>query len=62
MPPTHNKRNLLAVHNICMANKVPVQRFAVNKAKIGAFKAIRKMIEKHQDDILNYFREGQTNA
>jgi len=34
----------------------------VNMAKIAAFKAIRKMIEKHQDDILNYFREGQTNA
>ena len=34
----------------------------VNKAKITAFKAVRKMIEKHQDDILNYFREGQTNA
>lgn len=34
----------------------------VNKAKIAAFKAVRKMIEKHQDDILNYFREGQTNA
>ena len=34
----------------------------VNKAKIAAFKAVRKMIEKHQDDILNYFQEGQTNA
>jgi transposase len=34
----------------------------VNKAKIPAFKAVRKMIEKHQDDILNYFTEGQTNA
>ena len=34
----------------------------VNEAKIAAFKAVRKMIEKHQDDILNYFREGQTNA
>jgi transposase len=34
----------------------------VNGAKIAAFKAVRKMIEKHQDDILNYFREGQTNA
>jgi transposase len=34
----------------------------VNKAKIAAFKAVRKMIEKHQDDILNYFKEGQTNA
>ena len=34
----------------------------VNQAKIAAFKAVRKMIEKHQDDILNYFREGQTNA
>jgi len=34
----------------------------VNDAKIAAFKAVRKMIEKHQDDILNYFREGQTNA
>lgn len=34
----------------------------VNRAKIAAFKAVRKMIERHQDDILNYFREGQTNA
>jgi transposase len=34
----------------------------VNEAKIAAFKAVRKMIEKHQDDIINYFREGQTNA
>jgi transposase len=34
----------------------------VNETKIAAFKAVRKMIEKHQDDILNYFREGQTNA
>jgi len=34
----------------------------VNEAKITPFKAVRKMIEKHQDDILNYFREGQTNA
>jgi transposase len=34
----------------------------VSNAKIAAFKAVRKMIEKHQDDILNYFREGQTNA
>jgi len=34
----------------------------VNKAKIAAFRAVRRMIEKHQDDILNYFKEGQTNA
>jgi len=34
----------------------------VNDAKITPFKGVRKMIEKHQDDILNYFREGQTNA
>jgi transposase len=31
-------------------------------SKIAAFKAVKKMIEKHHDDILNYFREGQTNA
>lgn len=34
----------------------------VNEAKIPAFRAVRKMIEKHQDDIINYFKEGQTNA
>lgn len=34
----------------------------VNIANIPAFRAIRKMIEKHQDDIINYFKEGQTNA
>lgn len=34
----------------------------VSQSKIPAFKGVRKMIEKHQDDILNYFREGQTNA
>lgn len=34
----------------------------VNIAKIPAFRAIRKMMEKHQDDIINYFKEGQTNA
>jgi transposase len=34
----------------------------VNFSKISAFRAVRKMMEKHQDDILNYFKEGQTNA
>jgi transposase len=34
----------------------------VNQSKIPALRGIRKMIEKHQDDILNYFKEGQTNA
>lgn len=34
----------------------------VDHAKIPAFKGVRKMIEKHQDDIINYFKEGQTNA
>jgi transposase len=34
----------------------------VNGSKIPAFRAVRKMIEKHQDDIINYFKEGQTNA
>lgn len=34
----------------------------VNETKIAAFKGVRKMIEKHQDDIINYFKEGQTNA
>jgi transposase len=31
-------------------------------SKLPAFKAVKKMIEKHHDDILNYFKEGQTNA
>jgi transposase len=35
---------------------------SANQSKIPAFRGIRKMIEKHQDDILNYFKEGQTNA
>jgi len=34
----------------------------VDQAKITAFNGVRKMIEKHQDDIINYFKEGQTNA
>lgn len=34
----------------------------VNFSKIAAFRGVRKMIEKHQDEILNYFKEGQTNA
>jgi transposase len=34
----------------------------VSQTKIPAFRAVRKMIEKHQDDIINYFKEGQTNA
>ena len=34
----------------------------VNDSKLAAFKAIRKMIEKNWDDIINYFLEGQTNA
>jgi len=34
----------------------------VNFSKIAAFRGVRKMMEKHQDDILNYFKEGQTNA
>ncbi len=34
----------------------------VNEAKIAAFRGVRKMMEKHQDDIMNYFKEGQTNA
>lgn len=34
----------------------------VNQSKIAAFRGVRKMIEKHQDDIMNYFKEGQTNA
>lgn len=34
----------------------------VNQSKIAAFRAVKTMIEKHHDDIINYFREGQTNA
>lgn len=32
------------------------------QSKIPAFKAVRKMIEKHHDNIINYFKDGQTNA
>jgi len=28
----------------------------VNQSKIAAFRGVRKMIEKHQDDIVNYFK------
>ena len=34
----------------------------VLQSKIPAFRAVRKMIEKHQPDIINYFKKGQTNA
>ena len=34
----------------------------VDQSKIIALRGVRKMIEKHQDDIINYFKEGQTNA
>lgn len=34
----------------------------VVQSKIPAFRAVRKMIEKHYDDIVNYFKEGHTNA
>ena len=34
----------------------------VDQSKINALRGVRKMIEKHQDDIVNYFKEGQTNA
>ena len=34
----------------------------VIKSKIKPLNAVRKMIERHQDDIVNYFLEGQTNA
>lgn len=34
----------------------------VNQSKLPAFRGVRKMIEKYQDDIMNYFKEGQTNA
>jgi transposase len=34
----------------------------VDQSKIAALRGVRKMIEKHQDDIINYFKEGQTNA
>lgn len=32
------------------------------QSKIPAFKAVRKIMEKHHDNIINYFKEGQTNA
>ncbi len=34
----------------------------VNQSKIAALRGVKKMIEKHQDDIINYFKQGQTNA
>ena len=34
----------------------------VDQSKITALRGVRKMIEKHQHDIINYFKEGQTNA
>lgn len=32
------------------------------ESKLMQFRAVRKMIEKHHDDIINYFIMGQTNA
>lgn len=34
----------------------------VNQPKIPAFKAVKTLIEKHHDDIIYYFKEGQTSA
>lgn len=34
----------------------------MNQSKIPAFTAVKTMIEKHHGDIINYFKEGQTNA
>ena len=34
----------------------------VNQTNIAPLNAIKKMMEKHHDDIINYFKEGQTNA
>lgn len=34
----------------------------VDESNLSAFKAVRKMVEKHQDDIMNYFKKGNTNA
>jgi transposase len=34
----------------------------VLESKLTAFRAVRKMMEKHHDDIINYFKKGTTNA
>lgn len=31
-------------------------------SKLNIFRTVRKMMEKHFDDIINYFKEGHTNA
>jgi transposase len=31
-------------------------------SKIPELKAVKKMMERHQDNIINYFTNGQTNA
>lgn len=36
--------------------------YEVEQSKITALCGVSKMIEKHQNDIINYFKEGQTNA
>lgn len=32
------------------------------QSRIPEFRAVRKMMERHHDNIINYFKEGQTNA
>jgi transposase len=34
----------------------------VLQSKLPPFRAVSKMIEKHQPDIINYFKKGRTNA
>lgn len=34
----------------------------VLQSKLSPFRAVSKMIEKHQPDIINYFKKGTTNA
>lgn len=57
----YNGRNIGKNRN-ALENELNKWCDEVNNAKIAPFRGVRKMIEKHQDDILNYFKEGQTNA
>lgn len=34
----------------------------VNQSRIPAFRGVKKLIERNHDDIINYFKEGHTNA
>lgn len=57
----YNGKNI-GKHTISIERELCEWYELVDQSKIAALRGVRKMIEKHQDDIVNYFKEGQTNA